>query len=69
LVNPFNVDGFAAGIRRALEMPLEERRRRMHDMREALRHATIFDWLHAIADRVQALIAAGPECITPSITT
>jgi trehalose 6-phosphate synthase len=66
LVNPFNVDGFAAGIRRALEMPLEERQRRMHEMRERLRHATIFDWLHAIADRVQSLLAAGRDCVTPT---
>jgi trehalose-6-phosphate synthase len=64
LVNPFNIDGFAAGIRRALEMPIEERQRRMHAMRERLRHATIFDWLQSIADRVQALITAGPDCVT-----
>jgi trehalose 6-phosphate synthase len=69
LVNPFNIDGFAAGIRRALEMPIEERQRRMHAMRERLRHATIFDWLQSIADRVQALIAAGPDCVTPSSST
>ena len=69
LVNPFNVDGFAAGIRRALEMPLEERERRMHEMRERLRHATIFDWLQSIADRVGVLMAAGPECVTPSPST
>ncbi len=48
LVNPFNVDGFAAGIRTALEMPMGERRRRMHAMREQLRGATVFDWLRSI---------------------
>ena len=58
LVNPFNVDGFAAGIRHALEMPISERRRRMHEMRERLRHATIYDWLAAITERVSALISA-----------
>jgi trehalose 6-phosphate synthase len=60
LVNPFNVDGYAAGIRHALEMPLAERRRRMHEMREQLRHATIFDWLNAITDRVAALMDVTP---------
>jgi alpha,alpha-trehalose-phosphate synthase [UDP-forming] len=55
LVNPFNVDGYAAGIRHALEMPLAERRRRMHEMRARLRQATIFDWLNAITDRVATL--------------
>jgi trehalose 6-phosphate synthase len=58
LVNPFNVDGYAAGIRNALEMPTPERRRRMHEMRERLRHATIFDWLQAITDRVATLTDA-----------
>jgi trehalose-6-phosphate synthase len=48
LVNPFNVDGFAAGIRTALEMLPRERRRRMHAMREQLRGATVFDWLRSI---------------------
>jgi len=58
LVNPFNVDGYAAGIRHALEMPLAERRRRMHEMRTRLRQATIFDWLNAITDRVATLTDA-----------
>jgi trehalose-6-phosphate synthase len=55
LVNPFNVDGFAAGIRSALEMPLVERKRRMSDMRDRLRHATVFDWLDAVTARVAAM--------------
>src|SRR5204863_7557073 len=48
LINPFNVDGFVAAIRTALEMPAEERRRRMHRMRRQLKHSTIFDWLDGI---------------------
>jgi len=36
LVNPFNVDGFAAGIRAALAMPMPARRRRMHAMRREI---------------------------------
>jgi alpha,alpha-trehalose-phosphate synthase [UDP-forming] len=55
LVNPFNVDGFAAGIRAALEMPVAERGRRMREMRERLRRATVFDWLDAITARVEAM--------------
>jgi alpha,alpha-trehalose-phosphate synthase [UDP-forming] len=59
LVNPFNVDGFAAGIRSALEMPLVERKRRMSDMRDRLRHATVFDWLEAVTARVNAMTGRG----------
>jgi trehalose 6-phosphate synthase len=59
LINPFNTDGFARGIRAALDMPHDERRRRMHAMREQLRDTTIFDWLDAILSRAAALIDAG----------
>jgi len=55
LINPFNVDGFVAGIRTALEMSPEERKRRMHEMRERLRQATVFDWLDAVTARVNAM--------------
>jgi trehalose 6-phosphate synthase len=51
LINPFNVDGFVEGIRTALEMSPEERRRRMHRMRRQLRNSTIFDWLESILAR------------------
>lgn len=58
LINPFNVDGFAAGIRTALEMQPDERRRRMRAMREWLKGATIFDWLDAILGRAAELMRA-----------
>ncbi len=51
LINPFNVDGFVAAIRTALEMSPEERRRRMHRMRRQLHNSTIFDWLDSILAR------------------
>ena len=58
LINPFNVDGFAQGIRSALAMPAEERRRRMRDMRQQLRGSTIFGWLDDILSRVSSMIDA-----------
>jgi trehalose 6-phosphate synthase len=56
LINPFNLDGFAACVRTALEMSREERRRRMHRMRVQLRQATIFDWLDGILSRAAAIM-------------
>ena len=41
LINPFNVGGFADGIRTALEMDIEERTRRMRVMRAQLHRSTI----------------------------
>ncbi len=55
LINPFNVGGFAAAIREALDMPDDERRARMRAMRAALHRATIFDWLEAVLARVDEL--------------
>ena len=56
LINPFNVGGFADGIRTALEMDVGERTRRMRAMRAQLRRATIFDWLEAILARCADLM-------------
>lgn len=58
LVNPFNVDGFVAGIRTGLAMSVEERKRRMHRMRRALRNSTIFDWLDSILARSTMIMGA-----------
>jgi len=57
LINPFNIDGFVAGIRHALEMPPEERKRRMHRMRKQLCNSTIFDWLDSILARATSVMA------------
>jgi trehalose 6-phosphate synthase len=59
LINPFNVDGVVDGLRRAIAMPLPERRARMQRMRAHLARATIFDWLEAILARVADLADAG----------
>jgi trehalose 6-phosphate synthase len=65
LINPFNVGGFADGIRTALEMEPNERTRRMRAMRAQLHRSTIFDWLEAIlarcGDLMDGICRNGPE--------
>ncbi|MGH7664545.1 MAG: alpha,alpha-trehalose-phosphate synthase (UDP-forming), partial [Gemmatimonadaceae bacterium] len=56
LINPFNLDGFADGVRSALEMPADERMRRMRRMREDLLRSTIFDWMDGILSRASRLM-------------
>jgi alpha,alpha-trehalose-phosphate synthase [UDP-forming] len=58
LINPFNIDGFVSAIRTALDMPTEERRRRMRRMRRRLQNNTIFDWLDAILARCADVMSA-----------
>jgi trehalose 6-phosphate synthase len=55
LINPFDVDGFVAGLKQALDMPVADRQRRIRAMREQLFSATIFDWLTGILERVDSL--------------
>ena len=61
LINPFNIDGFVDGIRRAVEMSEAERRVRMHRMRTQLRTRTIFDWLGALLSRTRDIAEARRE--------
>ena len=44
LINPFDADGFAEALRRAVEMPLLEGRQRMARMRAAIALNTVYDW-------------------------
>lgn len=44
LVNPYDLDGVADAIRRAVEMPGEEQRARMGRMRQTVREHNIYRW-------------------------
>jgi trehalose 6-phosphate synthase len=43
-INPYDAEGFADALCRALEMPCEEKAHRMERMREAVAENTIYDW-------------------------
>lgn len=61
LINPFNVDGFVSALRTTLEMPGEERRKRMRRMRRRLKNNTIFDWLESILSRAADIMSRQPQ--------
>jgi len=44
LVNPYDLDGVADAIRRAVEMPTEEQRARMSRMHQTVREHNIYRW-------------------------
>jgi alpha,alpha-trehalose-phosphate synthase [UDP-forming] len=54
LIDPNDVDGFAAKIKEAIEMPEAERRRRMANMRRTVAASNIYRWG---ADLISRLIA------------
>jgi len=53
LVNPYATDHFAEAIKESLEMPLEERQKRMRKMRELVRENNIYKWA---ADIISELV-------------
>jgi len=53
-VNPYDLDGVAAAIARAIEMPLEERRERWQSMMDCLRDHDITDWRRSYLQTLRA---------------
>ncbi len=58
LVNPYDIDGVAEAMHRALNMPLEERRERHKSMLDVLRRNDITAWRTRFVD---ALLKAGQQ--------
>ena len=52
LINPYDIGGFAAKIKEAIEMPEAERRRRMKNMREIVAGNNIYRWGGTMVNRL-----------------
>ena len=55
LVNPYDLDGVAAAIARAIEMPLEERRERWRPMMARLQEYDITAWRRSYLEALRAV--------------
>jgi trehalose 6-phosphate synthase len=55
LINPYDVDGFAAALLAAIDMPAEERRRRMRAMRRVVAGRNVFGWASDILEGLESL--------------
>jgi trehalose 6-phosphate synthase len=55
IINPYDVDGFADAIVRALDMPLEERRARMRALRRVVAGRNVFGWASDILEGLESL--------------
>jgi trehalose 6-phosphate synthase len=60
LVNPFAPDEIASAISEAIEMPVNERRRRMQRMRAAVSAHNIYRWAGKILQALDGVVAARP---------
>ena len=55
IINPYDVDAFAAAIERAVDMPAEERRLRMRAMRRTVAGRNVFSWASDILEGLESL--------------
>ena len=62
IINPYDIEGFAAAIEQGIEMPRHERRRRMHAMRRVVAGRNIFGWASDILEDVERL---NPRALPP----
>ena len=62
LINPYDVEGFTTAIERAIDMPLDERRRRMRAMRRIVAGRDIFGWASDILEGLEQL---NPRALSP----
>lgn len=53
IVNPYDIDGLADAIETALAMPAEERRTRMHSLRQRVGASTVHDWVSGFAAELE----------------
>src|SRR6185295_1941705 len=63
LVNPYDTEQFAETIRRALEMPLEERRARMQQMRRTVKEYNIYRWAADLISELAEIRLDAPETV------
>jgi len=68
IINPYDIDGFADAVERALDMPPDERRARMRAMRRVVAGRNVFGWASDILEGLESLwtkplqySARGPE--------
>ena len=55
MINPYDVEGFAEALSRAIDMPIEERRNRMRAMRRVVAGRNIFGWASDILEGLESL--------------
>jgi alpha,alpha-trehalose-phosphate synthase [UDP-forming] len=53
IINPYDIDGFAARLGEAIDMPEEERRRRMQSMRRIVAGRDVFAWASDILEGLE----------------
>ena len=61
LINPHDIEGTARAIYRAMNMPVEERKRRMHNLRTIVASKDVFWWVNGFFDAASKKILSCVE--------
>ena len=67
LINPYDADEMAEAIRVTLDMRPEERRRRMHRMRELVKDQNIYRWAGTLINELSNVQIETPRVATSSV--
>jgi len=51
-INPYAIESFADSIKFAIEMPSDEKKRRMHNMRSIIAEHNIYQWAGSIINEL-----------------
>ena len=62
IINPYDVEGFADAIERAIDMPFDDRRRRMRALRRVVAGRDVFSWA---SDILEGLANLDPGALPP----
>ena len=68
IINPYDIDGFASALDWAIEMPQQERYRRMRALRRVIAGRNVFSWASDILEGLEAL-RPGARLKPPSLST
>jgi trehalose-6-phosphate synthase len=55
IINPYDIDGFAEALLRAIDMPRDERRARMRAMRRVVAGRNVFSWASDILEGLESV--------------
>ncbi len=61
-INPYDVEGFADALEHAIDMPLDERQRRMRALRRVVAGRDVFGWASDILEQLDSL---DPRALPP----
>jgi trehalose-6-phosphate synthase len=55
IINPYSIEEFADNLKAAIDMPVDERKKRMENMYEQIRENNVFKWASDIIHELTSI--------------